>query len=105
MLLFHLELNPHYQPSAEEMQNMKKAWVQWIGRIAQNARLVSSHQLGFESRLLRANEEPSKLEKLTISGNLVLKATDIEDATHMAKNCPILAAGGQVEIRNTLAIF
>ncbi len=109
MLLFRMELNPDYQPSQEELTAMKKSWSNWIGGIAQQARLVSSHQLGFEGNVISNSSEVesgyASEAKKSVSGNLVLKATNLEEATKMAEHCPILGMGGTVEIRNTLNVF
>lgn len=108
MLIFRMEINPNYKPSQDELTQMKTAWGGWIGSIAQKARLVSSHQLGFEGKLIsnQKNIDPLSFNNgKSISGNLVLKATDINEATEVAKNCPILVAGGTVEIRSTLTVY
>lgn len=109
MLLFRMELNPAFQPTPEQMQAMKSAWGNWIGGIAQQAKLVSSHQLGYEGIQLTANGNTQSgyavKEGQSVSGNLVLKAESMAEATEIAKGCPILHMGGTVEVRNTLAIF
>ena len=109
MLLFRMELNPNYQPSKEELVAMKQAWGSWIGNIGQQARLVSSHQLGFEGKLVsndsHVNDGIERHDSKSISGNLVLKASDLNEAAEIAKGCPILAMGGTVEVRNTLNVF
>lgn len=109
MLIFKMDINPSYQPSPKELTTMKNAWGNYIGNIAQNARLVSSHQLGYEGTIIINNNE-TKIDfeaqkKESISGNLVVKASDLNEATNIAKACPILQAGGSVEVRNTLTIF
>lgn len=109
MLLFRAELQPGKQMTQEEMLEMKQSWGNWIGGIAQKARLVSSHQLGFQGKVMYAdgiNETKLYLEdKKMVSGNLVLKAKDMEEAEAMAKNCPIFKMGGVLEIRDTLNVF
>lgn len=109
MLLFRMELNPNAQPTVEQLNEIKKSWSTWIGGIAQNARLVSSHQLGFEGNMILADKSMNSgvvtQNKESVSGNLVLKATSLDEATEMAKGCPILIAGGSVEVRSTLNIF
>lgn len=101
-----MELNPGYKPTQEEVAAMKQSWGNWIGGIAQQARLVSSHQLGFEGNVISNSSDLKSgylLEaKKSVSGNLVLKAGSLEEATKMAELCPILKMGGSVEIRNTL---
>lgn len=109
MLIFRMEINPQFVPSQEQLSSMKMQWGNWIGKIAQKARLVSSHQLGFEGNIIKADGEVKRLEFLSqnqsISGNMVLKATDLTEATEIAKGSPILLMGGTVEIRNTLNNF
>ncbi|MEQ8925160.1 MAG: hypothetical protein RLO81_05065 [Fulvivirga sp.] len=109
MLLFRMELKKDVQPTANEIAQIKKSWQDWISQIGSKARLVSSYQLGFESNLLSHHSmpEPSseKVESKFISGNMVLKAVDLREATEFAKGCPILAAGGSVEVRNTLNAY
>ena len=109
MLLFRMELNPDYQPSQKELATMKRSWGSWIGGIAQQARLVSSHQLGLEGNSISKSQKVKPgfvIEgKKSLSGNLVLKAANLEEATKMAEYCPILEMGGTVEIRSTLNVF
>lgn len=109
MFIFRMKLNSSYQPSEEEITSMKQAWGNWIGSIAQQAKLVSSHQLGYDGIRLFMNQKEElgyfiEQEK-SVSGNLVLKAKNMEEATEIAKNCPILMMGGSIEIRNTLNVF
>jgi hypothetical protein len=109
MLLFRMEFNPDVSPSSEELLTIKRAWAEWIGSIARQARLVSSHQLGLEGNTVSAQAEVNtgifKDVKLAVSGNMVLKAINLEEATEMAQDCPILSVGGSVEIRNTLSTY
>lgn len=109
MLLFRMEFKPKNRPSEEASMAIKKSWGQWIGGIGGKARLVSSHQLGLEGKVMSGGSQVREgfeiKDAQSISGNLVLKATDLEEACEMAKGCPILAVGGTVEIRNTLNVF
>lgn len=109
MLLFRMEMNANYKPSETELVAMKKSWGNWIGGIAQNARLVSSHQLGFEEATISSSGEVqigfNPTAKKSVSGNMVLKAVDMDEAIKLAQSCPILGAGGNVEIRNVLMNF
>ena len=109
MLLFRMEMNANHKPSETVLVAIKKSWGDWIGGIAQNARLVSSHQLGFEEATISSSGEAISgfisAEKKSVSGNMVLKALDMEEAIKLAQHCPILAAGGSVEIRNVLMNF
>jgi hypothetical protein len=38
-------------------------------------------------------------ENQTLGGNMIVKAADLNEAAEIAKGCPILLMGGNVEIR------
>jgi hypothetical protein len=42
--------------------------------------------------------------KEMISGYIIVKAGDIDGAAELAKGCPILNVGGNVEVRNIIAM-
>lgn len=103
MLVFRYEPNINYQPTEAEMAEMHQQWGAFIGNIAIQEKLVSTHQLGFEGRQIAADK--SVIEGIHIAdnqmfaGNMIVKAHTIEEAVEMAKNCPILSMGGTVEVR------
>jgi hypothetical protein len=105
MLLFRYEPS-NQEPTAEQLSQMHKHWGDFIGNIAMQGKLVSTHQLGFEGKKISANQSLEDgihvAERQTLGGNMVLKAESIEQATELAKKCPILVMGGEVEVRNVL---
>lgn len=107
MLLFRLQPS-NQEPTPAQLEEMEKQWGEFIGTIAKQGKLVSTHQLGFEGILLSADQSISKGFHITegqmIAGSMVLKSESIEIATELAKNCPILLMGGTVEVRNILPI-
>jgi hypothetical protein len=109
MLLFRMEMKADKRPTDVELMAIKRSWGDWIGGIAQQARLVSSHQLGFESRMIHPEGSPASRpmdpQGRSLSGNLVLKATNLEEACDMAQTCPVLRAGGNIEIRDVLTVY
>ncbi len=108
MLLFRLDLQNMQPPSPEQMAEIKQAWGSWIGGIAQQARLVSSHQVGREGVTIKAGEAMKEgvpvMDGVSVSGNLVLKAKDLSEAIEMTQGCPILYAGGSVEVRDIITV-
>ena len=103
MLLFRF--NPAgAAPTAEQLQEMSKQWGEFIGTIAMQGRLVSTHQLGFEGKTISPNFEVGDgfhiSDNVVVAGNMVLKAESLEVATELGKNCPILYMGGTVEVRD-----
>lgn len=105
MLLFRFEPS-NDEPTQEQLQEMHKHWGEFIGGIAMQGKLVSTHQLGFEGKKIFANQSTEDglhiAEGQIIGGNMVLKAESMESATELAKNCPILFMGGTVEVRDII---
>ncbi len=105
MLLFRFEPS-NEQPTPEQLQEMQKVWGEFIGTIAMQGKLVSTHQLGFEGTRIFANQNTEAgfhlSEGQIVAGNMILKAATIEVATELAKKCPILLMGGTVEVRNII---
>jgi hypothetical protein len=105
MLLFRIEPG-NQQPTAEQLVEMQKQWGIFIGGIAAQAKLVSTSRLGFDGNLIDKNLNVVNsiliTESKTLSGNMVIKATSINEATEIAKGCPVLPMGGSVEVRNIL---
>jgi hypothetical protein len=94
------------QPSPEQMQTSIKSWQDWLGGLAAQNKLVNSgNKLHTEGRVVRANQVvtngPYAEIKESIGGFIVVKAADLDEATEMAKGCPILQTpwNGNVEVR------
>lgn len=108
MLLFRFEPNFNHQPSAEELAEQHQQWGTFIGNMAMQERLVSTHQLGFEGRRLSATKNVVEgiyiAENQTLGGHMIILADDIDEATEIGKACPILEIGGNVEVREILSM-
>lgn len=106
MLLFRFEPNFNFQPTPEEEALMHQQWGAYIGGLAIQEKLVGTHQLGFEGVKISADQSVKDgiviAENQTLGGNMVVKATSIAEAIEIAKGCPILMMGGNVEVRNIL---
>ena len=105
MLLFRYEPS-NEESSQEQLEEMHKHWGEFIGGIAMQGKLVSTHQLGFEGKKIFTNQSTEDgfhiAEGQIIGGNMVLKAESMESATELAKKCPILFMGGTVEVRDVI---
>jgi hypothetical protein len=105
MLLFRMEPG-NTKPTEEQIAKMHEQWQQYIGKIASQEKLVNVSRLGFDGVVVSNNQSIKKSivieDNLTISGNLTIKATDMEEVVETAKNCPVLFAGGTVEVRPVL---
>jgi hypothetical protein len=104
MFVFRLEPNPNFQPTEADLAEMHQTWGAFFGGIAGQGKLVSTFQLGFEGKLIAADKTVTDgiyiASNETISGNMVVNADTIEEATEMAKLCPILQMGGTIEVRS-----
>ena len=103
MLVFRLEPNINYQPTEVELNEMHQQWGAFIGSIAIQEKLVSTHQLSFEGKQIFPDKSVTEgihvSEKQTLGGNMIITSNTIEEAVEIAKNCPILLMGGGVEVR------
>ena len=106
MMVFRYSPNPEYQPTPQEIKQMKEDWGSFIGNIAIKEKLESTHQLGFNGKQISADLNVSDgiliSESKIISGNMIVKANSLDEAVTMAKDSPILKMGGSVEVRNII---
>jgi len=90
--------------SPDEMQAMTKRWMDWIGGIAAQNKLADrGNRLFPEGKVLRPGniitDGPYSEIKESIGGYSIVKADSLEEATELAKGCPALTVGGNVEVR------
>jgi len=91
-------------PSPEEMQAMTKKWMDWMGGIAaQNIPFERGNRLSFDGKVVKPNnvvtDGPYTEIKESIGGYSKISVDSYEKAVAIAKGCPILTVGGNVEIR------
>lgn len=102
MLLFRMQPS-NTAPTAEQIATMHQQWQKFIGNIASQAKLVNVSRLGFEGVIIKNDQTTENKivveNNLTISGNLTMKAENIEEVIETARLCPVLFAGGTVEVR------
>src|SRR3954466_87944 len=90
--------------SPEEMQAMLKKWMDWIGGIAAQNKLVDrGNRLESRGKVVRpknvTTDGPYMEIKETIGGYTIVKANDLAEAAKLAEGCPGLSFGGTVEVR------
>ncbi|CAM3580239.1 YciI family protein [Zobellia roscoffensis] len=105
MLLFRMQPSTEH-PTTDQLSEMQQKWGSFIGGIAAQAKLVSTTRLAFEGATidnqLNVSTGITIANNETLSGNMVIKATTVKEATEIAKGCPILAMGGSVEVRGII---
>ena len=107
VMIFRSEPAQEGQASPAEMQAMMTAWQNWMGGMAARGKLASSgNRLGSDGKSVKpgniVTNGPYAEIKEMISGYIVINAATIDDAAEIAKGCPILQAGGNVEVRDVI---
>ena len=97
------------QPSPEQMQASMKHWQDWMGGIAAQNKLANAgSRLGSAGKVVTTNnvviDGPYAEIKESIGGYIIVNASSLEEATELAKNCPVLQIGGNVEIRPVVSM-
>jgi hypothetical protein len=92
------------QPSPDMLQDSIKQWQDWFGGIAAQDRLVRPLQRwDIDGMIVESDKNvingPYAEIKESIGGLILIRAVDYAEAAEIAKGCPILALGGNVEIR------
>ena len=95
--------------SPEEMQALTQKWMGWVGGIAAQNKLADrGNRLFASGKVVKGDnvitDGPYTEIKELIGGYTLVKAESLEEAAELAKGCPVLAFGGNVEVReiNTL---
>lgn len=108
MMIFRHTPVPGMELSPEELQTTLRLWQDWIAGIVAQGKFVSTNQLGFEGKTLKPGQVitdgPYAEVKEIIGGNMVVRADNIDEVMRMAEGCPILARGGNVEVRDIMKL-
>lgn len=103
LLVFRMDMALQTQVSPEQMQSRMKLWQDWMGSIAAQNKLVSSgNRLATEGRVVKNDvitNGPYVEIKEAIGGYSIVRAASLDEAAEIAKGCPILLGGGNVEVR------
>ncbi len=104
LLVFRTDLKTIPKASPEDMQASVQKWMNWISGIAAQSKLVDrGNRLVSTGKVLKSDgiisDGPYTEIKESILGYSLVKAESLEEATELAKGCPVLFIGGNVEIR------
>ena len=99
MLVFRYEPSPDYQPNQAEINVMHQQWGTYIGNIAIQEKLISSHQLGLQGKQILPDKSVVDgtyiVNNQTLGGNMIVRASTLDEAVEIAMDCPILVMGEQ----------
>jgi hypothetical protein len=84
-----------------EQARVMAAWEKWLGKLGQ-AVADPGNPVGHTKTIASTGRVTNGGGKNPISGFSIIKARDFDTATKLAKGCPILAAGGSIEVCETV---
>lgn len=91
--------------SPEQMQKTMEKWVEWFKELDANGHLKDpGHPLQPIGKVVKGkqkmvNDGPYAEAKDVVGGYIIVEAKDLDHAAELSKGCPILEAGGSVEVR------
>ena len=90
--------------SPEQMQQVADQWMAWFNRLKSEGTALSGNPLEQEGKIVSGknrvvSDGPFAEAKETIGGYFLLKVNTLDDAVAIAKECPGLAYGIRVEVR------
>lgn len=91
--------------SPEQMQKTMEKWVLWFKDLGAKGHLKDpGHPLEHNGKVVKGkqkivNDGPYAEAKDVVGGYIVIEARDLDHAVELSKGCPILEAGGSVEVR------
>jgi hypothetical protein len=104
MLLFR-GTDWHKGLSPEDVQMVMNQWYDWFDQLAQQGRASSGHPLAYEGKLVSGKKGRTVIDgpfvesKEAIGGYFLLHVEDEDEAVEIAKQCPGLDHGVEVEVR------
>ena len=105
MYLFRSNPTAFRSMSPEQMQQAMKRWADWKNELDKNGHIkLAGERLDGGGRVVRGKAKavtdgPYVEVKDFVQGYLAIEAKDLDQATELAKGCPILDIDGTVEIR------
>src|SRR5258708_27920735 len=91
----------------EDIESLTTSWQAWMGNKVAKGQLANPGQrLGFDGKTVKPGNTvtpgPYAEIKEVLRGFMIINAVSIEEATGIAKGCPILNIGGTVEVRDVI---
>jgi hypothetical protein len=97
--------------SPTELQQHLAKWNEWSEGLRASGKLAAAQPLSHPAagKTIRGREKtvtdgPYAESKDLVSGIVVVEAASLEEATELARGCPILDMDGSVEVRTALVI-
>ena len=94
------------EPSNEEIQKMIGEYSRWASDVNESGNLISGEKLAGEIGILRKTGDRLVMEEKSfgkeqrgIAGYFMIRAENFQHALRIAKDCPHLKYGGEIEVR------
>ena len=91
--------------SQDQMQKTTQRWVAWFKELGEKGHIkYPGHPLERTGKVVSGKQKsvhdgPYAEAKDVVGGYMLIEARDITHAVELSKGCPILEAGGSVEVR------
>ncbi len=104
LFIYRNDFNAMPAATEEEAKAATKKWMDWIGGIAaQNKLSNKGNRLSKSGRVVKTKnavtDGPYTEIKESVGGYSIIKADSYDEAVELAKGCPVLNLGGNVEVR------
>ncbi|MCT8333455.1 YciI family protein [Leptospira sp. 85282-16] len=107
-LIFRNSNQEGERPSPEQMQRILQEWMSWMTNLSAKEQLadkgnrlaISDAKTVHPGHLV--TDGPYTEIKEFINGYIVVKTESLNEAVEIAKGCPILKIGGNVEVRKVV---
>jgi hypothetical protein len=87
--------------SKEDMAKVMNAWGQWFGSMGKSV-VDGGNPVGASSTVRSNGSIANNGGANPVSGYSLIEASSLDDALAKAKGCPILSAGGSVEVAEAM---
>ncbi len=87
--------------SKEDVAEVMNAWGQWLGSMGSSV-IDGGNPVGISSTVQSNGSVVDNGGDNPASGYSLIEAPDLDEALAKAKNCPILSAGGTVEVAEAM---
>ena len=108
MMVFRNTGMGDFKPTPEQIKAVEKQWADWFGSIAAQGKYTGGSRPGPEGKTIKAGnvvtDGPYTEVKEILMGVTLINAESLEDAVEIAKGCPILLVGGNVEVRPVIGM-
>lgn len=106
LLIIHRDISKEGSPSPQQLQEVIKPFQDWLGGIAaQNKLAAPPKRWDGGGKVVRNNvvtDGPYAEIKEAVTGTILIRAHDYDEAVEIAKGCPVLKWGSAVEVRAAL---